>query len=90
MAKTLAAEWGPRQIRVNAIAPTVFRSELTAWMYADDDKGRATREAMLARIPLGRLAEPADLVGTLIYLFSPASSFVTGQVIYLDGGYTAC
>jgi NAD(P)-dependent dehydrogenase (short-subunit alcohol dehydrogenase family) len=90
MAKTLAAEWGPRQIRVNAIAPTVFRSDLTAWMYADDDKGRATREAMLARIPLGRLAEPEDLVGTLVYLFSPASSFVTGQVIYLDGGYTAC
>jgi NAD(P)-dependent dehydrogenase (short-subunit alcohol dehydrogenase family) len=90
LAKTLAAEWGPRQIRVNAIAPTVFRSELTAWMYADDDKGRATREAMLARIPLGRLAEPEDFVGTLIYLLSPASSFVTGQVIYLDGGYTAC
>jgi NAD(P)-dependent dehydrogenase (short-subunit alcohol dehydrogenase family) len=90
MAKTLAAEWGPQQLRVNAIAPTVFRSELTAWMYADDDKGRATREAMLARIPLGRLAEPADLVGTLVYLLSPASSFVTGQVIYLDGGYTAC
>jgi NAD(P)-dependent dehydrogenase (short-subunit alcohol dehydrogenase family) len=90
LAKTLAAEWGPQQIRVNAIAPTVFRSDLTAWMYADDDKGRATREAMLARIPLGRLAEPEDFVGTLVYLLSAASSFLTGQVIYLDGGYTAC
>ncbi len=90
LAKSLAAEWGPAQIRVNAIAPTVFRSGLTAWMYADDDKGRATREAMLARIPLGRLAEPDDLVGALVFLLSDASAFLTGQVLYLDGGYTAC
>jgi NAD(P)-dependent dehydrogenase (short-subunit alcohol dehydrogenase family) len=90
LAKTLAAEWGPRQIRVNALAPTVFRSALTAWMYADDDRGRATRDAMLARIPLGRLAEPRDLVGALIFLLSDASTFVTGQVLYVDGGYTAC
>ena len=90
LTRTLAAEWGPHQIRVNAIAPTVFRSELTAWMYGDDDHGRATREAMLARIPLGRLAETADLIGALVYLLSDASSFVTGQLLYLDGGYTAC
>ncbi|MEN3358527.1 MAG: hypothetical protein V7637_2509 [Mycobacteriales bacterium] len=90
LTKTLAAEWGSQQIRVNAIAPTVFRSELTAWMYADDPQGQATRQAMLARIPLGRLAEPDDFVGTLVYLFSGASAFLTGQVIYLDGGYTAC
>jgi NAD(P)-dependent dehydrogenase (short-subunit alcohol dehydrogenase family) len=68
----------------------VFRSDLTAWMYADDEKGRATREAMLARIPLGRLAEPEDFNGALIYLLSDASAFLTGQVLYLDGGYTAC
>ncbi len=90
LAKTLAAEWGGAQIRVNAIAPTVFRSELTAWMYADDEKGRTTREAMLSRIPLKRLAEPDDFIGALIYLLSDASSFLTGQVLYLDGGYTAC
>jgi NAD(P)-dependent dehydrogenase (short-subunit alcohol dehydrogenase family) len=90
LAKSLAAEWGPAKIRVNAIAPTVFRSDLTAWMYADDDKGRATREAMLARIPLGRLAEPGDLTGALLFLLSDASAFLTGQVLYLDGGYTAC
>ncbi len=90
LAKTLAAEWGGAQIRVNAIAPTVFRSELTAWMFADDEKGRATREAMFARIPLKRFAEPDDFVGALLYLLSDASKFVTGQVLYLDGGYTAC
>ena len=90
LGKTLAAEWGPAGIRVNVIAPTVFRSELTAWMYADDEKGRATREAMFARIPLKRFAEPEDFVGALQYLLSDASTFVTGQVLYLDGGYTAC
>lgn len=90
LAKALAAEWGPARIRVNSIAPTVFRSGLTEWMYADDDRGRATREAMFHRIPLGRFAEPDDFVGALIYLLSDASSFYTGQVMYLDGGYTAC
>jgi NAD(P)-dependent dehydrogenase (short-subunit alcohol dehydrogenase family) len=90
LAKSLAAEWGPHGVRVNALAPTVFRSELTAWMYADDERGRATREAMLSRIPLGRLAEPEDFVGALQYLLSDASSFLTGQVLYLDGGYTSC
>ncbi|OBH53182.1 oxidoreductase [Mycobacterium mantenii] len=90
LAKGLAAEWGAAGIRVNALAPTVFRSELTEWMYADDEKGRATREAMFARIPLRRFAEPDDFVGGLIYLLSDASNFYTGQVMYLDGGYTAC
>jgi NAD(P)-dependent dehydrogenase (short-subunit alcohol dehydrogenase family) len=59
-------------------------------MYRDDDKARATRETMLGRIPLGRLAEPEDFVGALIYLLSDASAFLTGQVLYLDGGYTSC
>src|SRR6266498_572063 len=89
LCKTLACEWGAHRITVNAIAPTVFRSELTAWMYAEEGRGRQTREAMLARIPLGRLGEPEDFVGALIYLLSPASDFCTGHVLYVDGGYTA-
>ena len=76
-------------ITVNAIAPTVFRSALTAWMFGDDELGRATRERSLARIPLGRLGEVDDLLGMAIYLLSPASDFCTGQVMYVDGGYTA-
>jgi NAD(P)-dependent dehydrogenase (short-subunit alcohol dehydrogenase family) len=85
----LATEWGRHGITVNAIAPTVFRSKLTAWMYGDDELGRQTRERSLSRIPLGRLGEPEDLVGIALYLLSPASDFCTGQVVYVDGGYTA-
>ncbi len=89
LAKTLATEWGPQGINVNAIAPTVFRSDLTAWMYAEEGPGAVTRQAMLSRIPLGRLAEPEDFAGALLYLVSRASDFCTGQVLYVDGGYTA-
>jgi NAD(P)-dependent dehydrogenase (short-subunit alcohol dehydrogenase family) len=89
LTRTLACEWGAHGITVNAIAPTVFRSDLTEWMYAEEGKGRETREAMLARIPLGRLGEPEDFVGTLVYFLSDAARFATGQVLYVDGGYTA-
>jgi NAD(P)-dependent dehydrogenase (short-subunit alcohol dehydrogenase family) len=90
LGKTLAAEWGAHGIRTNVVAPTVFRSELTAWMFANDEKGEATRKAMFARIPLGRFAEPMDVVGPILFLFSDAARFCTGQVLYVDGGYTAC
>ena len=85
----LGCEWGKYGITVNAIAPTVFRSALTAWMFEDTEKGRATREGMLARIPLGRLGEPEDLAGPLLFLASRASDFHTGHTLYADGGYTA-
>ena len=85
----LATEWAKYGITVNAIAPTTFRSKLTEWMWKDDEVGKATRTRTLSRIPLGRLGEPEDLVGMALYLLSPASDFCTGQVMYVDGGFTA-
>jgi NAD(P)-dependent dehydrogenase (short-subunit alcohol dehydrogenase family) len=89
LVRTLACEWGKYGITVNAVGPTVIRSPLTAWMFADEDPGKSTRESMLQRIPLGRLGEPADIVGGIYFLLSPASDFCTGQTLYVDGGYTA-
>jgi NAD(P)-dependent dehydrogenase (short-subunit alcohol dehydrogenase family) len=89
LTRVLATEWAKYGIRVNAIAPTTFRSNLTAWMWEDNDVGKATRERTLSRIPLGRLGEPDDLIGIALYLLSRASDFCTGQVIYVDGGFTA-
>jgi NAD(P)-dependent dehydrogenase (short-subunit alcohol dehydrogenase family) len=89
LTKALGCEWGRYGITVNAIAPTVFRSPLTAWMFEDNEKARATRAGMLARIPLGRLGEPEDLAGPLLFLASRASDFYTGHILYADGGYTA-
>lgn len=87
--KALACEWGKHGINVNAIAPTVFRSPLTEWMFGDDENAVAVRSGFLTRIPLGRLGEAEDFAGALLYFLSRASDFCTGQVLYVDGGYTA-
>ncbi|WP_299743684.1 SDR family oxidoreductase [uncultured Tateyamaria sp.] len=87
--KSLGCELGPTGITVNAIAPTVFRSPLTAWMFEDTDDAKAVREGFLTRVPKGRLGEPEDLAGPLLFLSSCASDFYTGHILYADGGYTA-
>jgi NAD(P)-dependent dehydrogenase (short-subunit alcohol dehydrogenase family) len=85
LAKTLGCEWGQYGINVNAIAPTIFRTALTQWMFDD----QAFYMNFLKRIPIGRLGEPEDFIGIVIYLSSRASDFVTGAIICTDGGYTA-
>ena len=85
LCKQLAAEWAPHQINVNVVAPTFVRTQQVAHMLAD----RQFYEALVARIPLGRIAEPEDVWNAVLFFVSPASAFVTGQTLYLDGGITA-
>ena len=87
--KALGCELGATGITVNALGPTVFRSPLTEWMFADDERGKTVRAGFLTRVPKGRLGEPEDLAGPLLFLSSKASDFYTGHILYADGGYTA-
>jgi NAD(P)-dependent dehydrogenase (short-subunit alcohol dehydrogenase family) len=85
LCKQLAAEWAPHQINVNLVAPTFVRTQQVAHMLSD----RQVHNALLARIPLGRIAEPEDVWNAVLFLVSPASAFITGQTLYVDGGITA-
>jgi NAD(P)-dependent dehydrogenase (short-subunit alcohol dehydrogenase family) len=87
--KALGCELGGNGITVNALGPTVFRSPLTEWMFAEDERGKTVRAGFLTRVPKGRLGEPEDLAGPLLFLASKASDFYTGHILYADGGYTA-
>jgi gluconate 5-dehydrogenase len=80
-----ATEWAKHGITVNAISPTFVRTPQVESLLADE----SFRQGLVARIPLGRIAEPDDLVGAALFFCSDASSFVTGQVLTLDGGLTA-
>ncbi|TRD19742.1 SDR family NAD(P)-dependent oxidoreductase [Palleronia caenipelagi] len=85
MTRAMAEAWSPHGITANAIGPGFFETELTAAVFADQD--RAQRNA--AQTCIGRNGEPGDLDGLLLFLCSDASAYVTGQVIMLDGGFTA-
>lgn len=87
LVKCFSAEFAPHKINVNAIAPTVFRSNLTAWMFEEQGKGAEVRKKVLERIPLGRLGEPNDFTGSVMFLSGKASDFMTGHVMYVDGGF---
>jgi gluconate 5-dehydrogenase len=81
-----ATEWAKHGITVNAVAPTFVATPQVADLLADDE----FRAGLERRIPLGRIAETDDVVGAALLLLSDASSFITGQVLTLDGGLTAC
>jgi gluconate 5-dehydrogenase len=83
--RSLASEWAPYNINVNAIAPLLIRTELAKATLSDP----ARLEKYVANVPFKRIGEPQDLVGLCIFLASAASDFITGQIIYLDGGLTA-
>ncbi len=84
LTRTLACEWAKHNVLVNAVAPTVVETELTRPLLEDVEYAKTLK----ARIPLGRWATTDDLVGVTVFLASKASDFVTGQVIYVDGGVT--
>ena len=84
MCRQLAAEWAPEKINVNVVAPTFVRTQQVAAMLSDP----TFYAALVARIPLGRIAEPEDVANAVLFFVSPASDFITGQTLYLDGGIT--
>jgi NAD(P)-dependent dehydrogenase (short-subunit alcohol dehydrogenase family) len=85
MTRALALEWGPYNVRVNAIAPGFIVTDLTREMWTDP-----TMQAWAkTNTPQRRLGQPQDLVGTALFLASPAAAFLTGQVLYVDGGFSA-
>ncbi|GAA4821172.1 SDR family NAD(P)-dependent oxidoreductase [Nocardioides caeni] len=83
LARTLAAEWAPRGIRVNVLSPGYFHTELTADLL--DDPVQHAR--VVGRIPMGRLGQPAELGGGAVFLLSDWASYVTGQQLIVDGGW---
>jgi NAD(P)-dependent dehydrogenase (short-subunit alcohol dehydrogenase family) len=90
LAVHLAQEYSPR-IRVNAIAPGFFLTEQNRYLLTDRETGQLTRrgESIITHTPMGRFGQPEDLFGAVFWLLSPASAFVTGIVIPVDGGFSA-
>lgn len=85
-ARNLAAEFAADNVRVNVIAPGLVRTKLSSRQWQDPERLASVR----ARYPLGRIGEPEDIAGAAIFLAAPASAFITGQTIVVDGGVTAC
>jgi len=90
LAVHLATEYSPR-IRVNAVAPGFFLTEQNRFLLTDEETGELTArgQSIIAHTPMRRFGEPEDLLGTVLWLLSPASAFITGIVVPVDGGFSA-
>jgi NAD(P)-dependent dehydrogenase (short-subunit alcohol dehydrogenase family) len=84
LTRTLACEWAKSNVLVNAVAPTIVETDLTKGALADP----AYAKQMKDRIPMGKWAVPEDIVGAVVFFAAEASSFITGQILYIDGGVT--
>lgn len=84
LCRQLSAEWAPNRINVNVVAPTFIRTAQVGKMLSDP----AFHSSLVARIPLGRIGEPEEVMTAVLFFVSPASNFITGQTLYLDGGLT--
>ena len=84
LTKALAIEWAKYNINVNSIAPYSMETEKTKIMLADEK----VKNAIISKIPLKRIGQPTDLSGTVVFLASKASDYITGQVIFVDGGFS--
>jgi len=85
LTRSLAAEWAPAQIRVNAIAPSLTDTPLASSLLSTEEK----KEASSKRHPLGRIGTPKDIAASTVFLLSPQSSWMTGQILHLDGGMSS-
>ena len=85
MTRVLAIEWGPRGVTANAVAPTVILTPLGERVWGDPEKSRP----MIAKIPLRRFGQPAEVAGVVAFLASDLASLINGEVVAVDGGYTA-
>lgn len=84
LTRTLAVQWGPRGVRVNSVAAGLTKSKMTAGTFEQE----AWTKPTLDRTPIGRLGEPEDIAGAILFLTSPSASWITGQTLAVDGGFT--
>jgi 2-deoxy-D-gluconate 3-dehydrogenase len=89
LTRTMAVEWGPHNIQVNAICPTIVLTEMARQIYWETPENAGMREAKLARIPMGRFAEPREVADVALFLASPAADYMNGVSLPLEGGMLA-